>query len=131
MTGFTRTVTHLDGRVLMITIPAGEVIKHDHLKCIQSEGMPFQGNPFTKGRLFLHFKVNFPKTLSPEIVSSLKNILPKVPAPMLSGEEEECHLTDVDMSQFGQSGSDRNKDAYDEDEEGGAGGAQRVQCGQA
>ena len=92
--------------------------------------MPHQGNPFTKGKLFLHFKVNFPKTLSPDIVASLKNILPKVPGPMLTGEEEECNTNDVDISQFGQSADSRRGDAYDEDEEGG-GGAQRVQCGQA
>lgn len=130
LTGFTKTITHLDGRILRIDIEPGMVTKHDAVKAVQSEGMPYQGNPFTKGRLFLHFKINFPKTLSPDIVAALKNILPKATAPMLTGEEEECHCTDVDLTQFGQSGESRRGDATEEDDEE-RGGAQRVQCGQA
>jgi DnaJ family protein A protein 2 len=130
LTGFTKTITHLDGRVLRIDAQPGVVTKHDAVRMISNEGMPFQGNPFTKGRLFIHFSVKFPTTLSPSLVTSLKNILPKAPVPMLSGEEEECVLVDVDISQFGQSGDNRRGDATEEDEDDGR-GAQRVQCGQA
>lgn len=131
LTGFLKTIKHLDGRVLKIQEPAGVVTKHESIRCIQGEGMPLQGNPFTKGRLFIRFLVDFPPSLAPDVVASLKKILPKAQLPMLDGEEEECNLIDVDLSQFGQSGSSR-RDATegDEDEEGGQGG-QRVQCGQA
>jgi DnaJ family protein A protein 2 len=118
--------------MLRIDVQPGTVTRHDAVKMIQGEGMPFHGNPFTKGRLFVHFKVAFPKTLPNEIVASLKNILPKVAAPMLTGEEEECTMSEVDLSQFGQSGdSRRGGDATEEDEDDRGGGAQRVQCGQA
>ena len=63
--------------------------------------MPFHGNPFTKGRLFVHFSVAFPKTLPANAVAAIKAVLPKPTVPMLSGEEEECNMTDVDLSQFG------------------------------
>lgn len=131
LTGFVKTITHLDGRVLKVEVESGVVTKHDEVKMINGEGMPFHGNPFTKGRLFLHFKVKFPSTLSPSVVSTLKDILPKTTPPMLTGEEEECAMTSVDLSQFGQSGAERRSDATDEDEEDSRGGAQRVQCGQA
>ena len=62
--GFTRTITHLDGRVLKIDSRPGSVVEPDSVKLIQGEGMPHHGNPFTKGRLFIHFRVKFPKSLS-------------------------------------------------------------------
>ena len=65
------------------------------------KGMPFHGNPFTKGRLFVHFSVAFPKTLPANAVTAIKAVLPKPTVPMITGEEEECHMTDVDLSQFG------------------------------
>jgi len=134
LTGFIKTIKHLDGRILKIQAAAGVVTKHESIKCIQGEGMPLQGNPFTKGRLFIRFLVDFPVSLAPDVVASLKKILPKAQLPMLDGEEEECSLIDVDLSQFGQShsGSGRRDatDEGDDDEEGGMGG-QRVQCGQA
>ena len=63
--------------------------------------MPFHGNPFTKGRLFVHFAVAFPKTLPANAVAAIKAVLPKPTVPTMTGEEEECNMTDVDLSQFG------------------------------
>jgi len=129
--GFTKTLTHLDGRVLKFEVPAGQVTRHDMVRVIEGEGMPHQGNPFTKGRLFLHFKVNFPTTLPSATVNAIRKALPPAPQPALSGEEEECSMREIDISQFGQSAESRHRDATEEDEDEGRGGAQRVQCGQA
>lgn len=129
--GFTKTVTHLDNRVLKIESPAGKVIKPDSVHMIDGEGMPYHGNPFTKGRLFVIFKVNFPTTLQLQTVNSLKSVLPNVPQPMLTGEEEDCHFTEVDISQFGR-GNESMQHSHnvhdDDDDDGRSGGAQRVQC---
>lgn len=122
--GFTRTITQLDGRVLSVKVDAGSVTKPDQVKMINGEGMPLHGSPFTKGKLFLLFKVNFPETLPVNAVTALKAVLPAPAAVPLSGEEEECHMTNVDVSQFGQQGA--YDSATDEDEEGR--GGQRVQC---
>lgn len=127
--GFVRTVTHLDNRVLKIEVPAGHVTKHDSYKLIRGEGMPHHGNIFTKGGLFVHFTVVFPKTLPEPLVSKIKSVLPAVNAPMLSGEEEDCSLTEVDLSQFGKTTEHERSYQEDDDDEGGH-GAQRVQCGQ-
>lgn len=129
--GFTKTITHLDGRVLKIEAPEGTVTKHDAVRMINGEGMPYHGNPFTKGRLFLHFQVEFPKALPVATVQALKAALPKPAMPMLSGEEEECNMSEVDISQFGQGQAGSHLSATDEDDEDERGGAQRVQCGQA
>jgi DnaJ homolog subfamily A member 2 len=126
--GFTRTITHLDNRILKVEIPAGRIIKHDSYKLIKGEGMPHHGNPFTKGGLFVHFNVIFPTTLPENIISKLKNLLPAPPSPMLTGEEEECSMSEVDLSMFGRTTDSRPVGGDDEDEEGGQG--TRVQCGQ-
>lgn len=125
--GYTKTITHLDGRVLRIDTKPGQVTKPDGVRMISGEGMPYHGNPFTKGRLFIVFRVKFPATLPMPMINSLKGILPKAPECMLSGEEESCNMTDVDISQFGQGHERMNDSATQEDEDDGQGG-QRVQC---
>ena len=122
--GFVRTITHLDGRVLSIESKPGEIVKPESVKAIQGEGMPFHGSPFTKGRLFIHFRVEFPRTLPIATVNSIRAALPAAPKVVLSGEEEECHMVDVDISHFGQ-GEGRGHEEEEDDERGGA---QRVQC---
>jgi DnaJ family protein A protein 2 len=125
--GFVRTITHLDNRVLKIEVPAGMVTKHDSYKLIRGEGMPHHGNPFTKGGLFVHFNVTFPSNLPEATISKLKVLFQYNPNPKLTGEEEDCSLSDVDLSQFGRTTDSRNADEEDEDN---GHGAQRVQCGQ-
>jgi DnaJ family protein A protein 2 len=130
--GFTKVITHLDGRSIKVQVEPGQVIKQDQVKVIAGEGMPYHGNPFTKGKLFLHFTVNFPKTLPVDAVTKIRSALPAVATPMLTGEEEEASMQDIDISQFGKSADRSSRSATDEDDEdGGSGGAQRVQCGQA
>lgn len=128
--GFTRTITHMDGRVLRVDSKPGSVVKPDAVKMIQGEGMPYHGSPFTKGRLFIHFRVDFPATVSSDMCNSLLAALPKAKDVELSGEEEECNMTDVDLSQFGQDqGGSRSATSYDEDDEDErGGGGQKVQC---
>merc|ERR1711991_1022503 len=95
---------------------------------IQGEGMPYHGSPFSKGRLFVHFRVDFPASVSTDMCSALLAALPKAKPVELSGEEEECSMTDVDLSQFGQDqGGASAKNQYDEDDVRGGGG-QKVQC---
>jgi len=128
--GFTRTITHMDGRVLRIDNEPGKVVKPDAVKMIQGEGMPYHGNPFSKGRLFVHFRVEFPKSVTKEMCSKLVSALPAAEQVSLSGEEEECNMTDVDLSQFGQDqGGEYQRSTYDEDDEDEMGGrGQKVQC---
>jgi DnaJ family protein A protein 2 len=127
--GFTKTITHLDGRVLRIDSPPGKVITPNSIHMINGEGMPYHGNPFTKGRLFIQFLVKFPATLPAATVAALKSTLPTAPECMVSGEEEECNFREVDISQIGQGNATAEQSAYDEDDEdSGRGGAQNVQC---
>jgi len=128
--GFAKTITHLDGRVLKFESAPGQVVKQDAIKMIQGEGMPYHGNPFTKGRLFIHFTIIFPKTLPLNVVSTIGSVLPRPAPPVLSGEEEECSAVDVSIDQIGKDTGSTGHSEHDDDDDQ-AGGAQRVQCGQA
>ncbi|OAY37411.1 dnaJ protein homolog [Manihot esculenta] len=133
--GFQFVLTHLDGRHLLIKSNTGEVVKPDSFKAINDEGMPMYQRPFMKGKLYIHFIVEFPDSLTPDQVKALEAILPPRPFSQLMDidldECEETTLHDVNMEeemrrkQQGQA----QREAYDEDEEM-HGGAQRVQCAQ-
>ncbi|CAM9366651.1 unnamed protein product [Phaeothamnion confervicola] len=121
--GYDFIVTHMDGRQLRCKSRSGEVTRHDQLRMIDSEGMPHHNNPFVKGRLFVVFKVAFPKQLEPAQVTALEAVLPPRPPVVVTGEEEECTMDDVDVREFGQ--NDSHGEGHDDDDEGGQ---QRVQC---
>jgi len=126
--GFDFVITHMDGRALRLHSIPGKVTPHEHVQVVSHEGMPHAGNPYVKGRLFVLFKVIFPDALSEAAVNALASVLPQRPAPALTGEEEECTLEDIDVSQFGQNDTAGASGAYDSDDEGRGGGPNRVQC---
>ncbi|CAN1251797.1 DnaJ protein homolog 2 [Linum perenne] len=132
--GFRFVLTHLDGRQLLIKSLPGEVVKPDSFKAINDEGMPMYQKPFLKGKLYLHFTVDFPDSLSPDQVKALEAILPAKSSSRLTDMEiDECEETtmhDVNIEEeMRRKQHQARQEAYDEDDEM-PGGAQRVQCAQ-
>ncbi|GFQ02583.1 Dnaj protein homolog [Phtheirospermum japonicum] len=132
--GFQFLLTHLDGRQLLIKSPAGEVVKPNSYKAINDEGMPMYGRPFMKGKLYIHFNVEFPDSLAAEQVEALEKILPPKNQTQLTDMEidecEETTLHDVNIEDEMRRKAQAHQEAYDEDDEDMHGGAQRVQCAQ-
>eukprot|EP01026_Neomeris_dumetosa_P000852 TRINITY_DN10200_c0_g1_i3.p1 TRINITY_DN10200_c0_g1~~TRINITY_DN10200_c0_g1_i3.p1 ORF type:complete len:393 (-),score=62.80 TRINITY_DN10200_c0_g1_i3:16-1194(-) len=85
--GVDKTITHLDDRVLRIATQQGEVIKPESWMSIMGEGMPVHGSPFTKGNLYVRFVVQFPESLSPQLVESLNALLPGPSSTQQNGME--------------------------------------------
>ncbi|WCJ40129.1 hypothetical protein M5689_021060 [Euphorbia peplus] len=132
--GFHFVLTHLDGRQLLIKSNPGEVVKPDSFKGINDEGMPMYQRPFMKGKLYIHFNVEFPDSLTPDQVKALEAILPARPSSQLTDMEldecEETTLHDVNMEEeMRRKQQQAQQEAYDEDDDM-PGGAQRVQCAQ-
>ncbi|KAB1199565.1 hypothetical protein CJ030_MR2G020352 [Morella rubra] len=132
--GFQFALTHLDGRQLLIKSNPGEVVKPDSFKGINDEGMPVYQRPFMKGKLYIHFTVEFPDSLSPEQVASLEAVLPPRPSTQLTDMEldecEETTLHDVNIEdEMRRKQQAQAQEAYEEDDDM-PGGAQRVQCAQ-
>lgn len=134
--GFQLVLTHLDNRQLLIKSNPGEVVKPDSFKAISDEGMPMYQRPFMKGKLYIHFTVEFPDSLAPDQCKALEAVLPPKPASKLTDMElDECEETtmhDVNMEEeMRRKAHAAAQEAYDEgDDEMPGGGAQRVQCAQ-
>jgi len=124
--GFTRNITTLDNRTLVIKCNPGEVIRPKELKCVIEEGMPIYGDPLDKGRLVIDFQIKFPKDnwISPKELPTLETLLPAREKHVIADISEEVHLAEIDdvppSSGHGGGGS-----YYDEDEDQRG---QGVQC---
>lgn len=131
--GFQFVLTHLDGRQLLIKVNPGEVVKPDSFKAINDEGMPMYQRPFMRGKLYIHFTVDFPESLSPEQVKALQKVLPQKPTSQLTDMEldecEETTLHDVNIEEEMRRKQQAQAEAYEEDDDMPS-GAQRVQCAQ-
>lgn len=128
--GFQKTIKTLDNRTLLISSLPGEVIKNGDIKYIAGEGMPTYKNPFEKGKLIIHFAVEFPNSIDPKIIPQLEKLLPPKPAPT-----KDVHMDDVEeVNMFDYSHEDEERagrhnrraayETYDEEEMHGPG----MQC---
>lgn len=123
LTGFAFTVTHLDGRTLVVRSD-GRVVKPGQLLSITNEGFPHPKNPFQRGELFIEFDVAFPASdeMEPNTVKLLKRILPGASMELdeLPEEHEEATLADVDLEATRRRyEEERQREAYEEEEDGG------------
>ena len=86
-----------------------------------------------KGKLYIHFAVDFPDSLSMDQCKALEAVLPPRTSTLLTDMEidecEETTLHDVNIEEEMRRKQAAAQEAYEEDEEG-HGGAQRVQCAQ-
>lgn len=105
----------------------------DQFKAIEEEGMPMYQRPFMKGKLYIHFNIEFPDSLTPEQCKALQSVLPGRPSVSLTDMEldecEETTLHDVNIEEEMRRKQSRAQEAYEEEEEH-VGGGQRVQCAQ-
>merc|ERR1712003_394710 len=118
LTGFTWRIKHLDGREIAIKTRPGQIIECEttddetgktlpYITMVKDEGMPSKGNPFVKGNLYIAFHVKFPKTLSADVIKTLRQILPDAPVEEdYDPEEVEEHFMDfADLRHFGKGGA--------------------------
>lgn len=74
LTGFRKEIKRLDGSSLIVQEPESSITQSGQEKIIIGEGMPNYKSG-EKGDLFLKFKVEFPKSLTPEQRETLKSVL--------------------------------------------------------
>lgn len=96
--------------------------------------MPMYQRPFMRGKLYIHFTVEFPESLTMDQCKALEAVLPARSATQLTDMEidecEETTLHDVNIEEeMRRKQAQAAQEAYDEDEDM-PGGAQRVQCAQ-
>jgi len=141
LTGFSLRFNHLDGRDVIIKTKPGEVIQSEtkdpdsgrsmpYMMMVPGEGMPSRGNPFVKGNLYVAFHIDFPKSLSKNITSKLRDLLPdaNMEEEYDADEVEEHFMVEADLRHFGKGGAEVSGGEYDSDDEDGQ---QGVQCQQS
>ncbi|XP_030380534.1 dnaJ homolog subfamily A member 2 [Scaptodrosophila lebanonensis] len=119
--GYVHCFKHLDGRNICMRTQPGEVLHHNHIKILRSEGMPVYNKPAEKGDLYVKFKVTFPENnfATSTQLTMLEELLPpreriNVPA----GAEE------VDLMDF----KPRTSHPEDDEEHGQSPHYESVQC---
>lgn len=71
--GFSKTLQQMDGRT--ITVARDGVTYQDYVMTVPGEGMPHHNFPSDKGKLFVKFKVDFPKQLTAAQKEQLEKLL--------------------------------------------------------
>ncbi|EGD83213.1 Dnaja4 protein [Salpingoeca rosetta] len=129
--GLDLTLKHLDGRMLHVKCPPGEVIAPDSVKVIKEEGFPEHRRIFDKGDLFVVFDVDFtmPEELrTPEHLKKLEALLPPREKVDIPSDAEEVVLQEPDPNRrIGEAGPGERQ-AYDEDDDEGHHAGPGVQC---
>lgn len=74
LTGFRKTITHLDGHE--VEIKSDKIVIPGQVMKLKGEGMPVHNYPASKGTLHVKFEIIFPKVLDEEAQETLKRILP-------------------------------------------------------
>ena len=65
LTGVNFTIMHLDGRIVRIKNPEGQVIKPNDVMTCEDLGMPFHKTPYKYGNMFITFSIKFPDRIEP------------------------------------------------------------------
>jgi DnaJ family protein A protein 2 len=115
------SIKHLDDRVLVVTIPPGDVVKQDEMKVIHGQGMPSKRH-HEMGDLYIKISIKWPEHIDPNKIHLLEQVLPprkSLPKTQKNVLVEEVDMSDVDPRQE----RVMQEDPMDEDE-----GEPRVQC---
>lgn len=87
--GFTKTITMLDDRKILISVPKGTVTKPSY-KVVKGEGMPPLNGQGENGDLIIRFSVMFPESLTSKEADTIASLfqydLPK---------EEKCNADEI------------------------------------
>lgn len=122
-------ITHLDDRMLIVSILPGEVIKPGCIKVISAEGMPAYKRPFDKGNLYVKFEIEFPQAnwVDQSRLILLEQVLPpREPLPPTNG----ALIEEVVLSEIDPMNQQRSQYTNGAEEDGHAGGPS-VQCAQS
>lgn len=125
--GFQISVTHLDGRELLVKSD-GKCIKPGDFRVIREEGMPIRGRPHSKGDLYVEFDVEFPTSFTAAQQKKLLKVLGSNEDPTMKmgddeeGVREEVEVQTVNMEHERQKikrdlQEDRTEHEQDEDDE--------------
>jgi len=109
--GFEREFTHLDGCKHVVKSKQGDIINPNSIKTVVYMGLPLFTNCALNGNLFVHFEIEFPKSLNQEQSLSLAKILASMkPSPLKDiGIENTHECIPFEKSHVNENKKDRNE----------------------
>jgi len=132
LTGFKRTIQHLDGRHVLIQHPSDQPIIPNSMKKIPNQGMNSMETHHT-GDLIIQFDVEFPPINffnDPNIIQKLESLLPSKPvldipveitideaSPMIDHKKESCSNKHRSHKTGDESDEDDDNDQYVDDDD--------------
>ena len=131
--GFSFNLDHLNTHTVTIKTAPGDITTHKDVKKVANLGMPHYKSPMSHGDLYVHFTVEFPKSLTKEQSAILAKVLPGPILPKTVETKNVYELTQaVEVKHSEKQGGHYHGDEEEEEEEEGHGhpGGQRVECGQ-
>eukprot|EP00736_Rhodelphis_marinus_P007666 Rmarinus@m.489 len=127
--GYEFHIKTLDDRLLKIKTEANECIQPNEFRVVHGEGMPIGKKRDLRGKMIIHFKVQFPKSLSTKEVQAVRKLWPLPPSDGDIDEgdhiDHEYVMQPVDAKRLV---DDMRNDAADDDDDMPHGS--RVQCAQ-
>lgn len=134
LSGFEFNLDHINHHEITLKTPAGAILNHKEVRVVPHLGMPHHKSPLTHGDLYVHFTVEFPKSLTADQVETLKKVLPKplLPAAVKTKNSYELAPSDFKGGESRANGRGPQVEEDDEEDDEGQGhhGGQRVECNQ-
>jgi len=131
LTGFKFMVNHLDDRELLVEIPPGDILKPGDARKIPNEGMPYYTRPYEHGNLFIKFKIQFPKDLTPQQIESLRAALPDlIKTPRMKPNAFTIQTSPVVDADFQQPQAHAGHNSALDESDDESHGSQHVRCAQ-
>ena len=135
LAGFEFNLDHLNHHEVTLKTPAGSILNHKEVRVVSHLGMPHHKSPLSHGDLYVHFTVEFPKSLTAEQVEALRKVLPKPLLPAANKTKNTYDLAAAPEFKNADRGNGQGQgyaDEEDEEDEEGHGhpGGQRVECNQ-
>jgi DnaJ family protein A protein 2 len=102
------------------------------MKAVEGEGLPRLKRPFDYGNLFIVLSIDFPTSIDASAQAALLKLLPPPMHTVTAKEDDEdvevVELQDIDPVKSYQ--DNLPEESYQDEDEGGGAGGQRVQCAQ-
>jgi len=133
LSGFSFNIDHFSLKKITIKTAAGDITTHKEVKMVPNLGMPHYKSPMSHGDLYVHFSVEFPKSLTKDQIEGLSKVLPAPLLPKVKETKNIYDLTKAPEHKANDKGNTRQQHEEEEDgEEEGHGGhqGQRIECGQ-
>lgn len=137
LSGFAFNIDHLNTHKITIQTQQGDITQHKQVKIVANLGMPHYKSPLSHGDLYVHFTVEFPKTMTPAQIEALSKVLPPplLPKAVVTKNVYELNKVADGVAHDKLNGQGSHSRQFEEEEDdepghGGHPGGQRIECNQ-